>query len=547
MQLLPLHPHKVRLLVLKRLLIFVLLCLVGLFAMTLPVLPAQAASVVGSGTSASCTEAALRTAVQSGGTITFDCGNAPHVITVRDDLLITQDTTIDGGGQVAISGGESTRVFATQNQSHLTVENLTIKDGKEPGEDGRGGAIRGCWRCPISVINSVFEHNDGTAGNQEGGGGAIFVHASRLTVTNSTFSDNRGINGGAINNLLSSLTVTNSTFTNNDATPGGAGGGGYGGAIYTDGASEFTDDGVGGTITISGSTFSSNQGAGQGGAVFSFVYPPDTVLIEQTTFDGNIVSKNANGDALGGGLRHGNGQLGIRNVTFANNVARGQGGGFWTDGHQPGVLVNVTFAGNRAVEDDTADRGGLGGAIAGGGNWSCTNCTIAQNHAGFQGGAIWGADPSITFSNSIIANNTANNDGNNWNIKHNCGSYPPAYASDGGNNMEFPQPKPQDSSDVTCVQNIMVADPKLGMLDDNGGATQTIMLQSDSPAIDTGNPATCAPRDQRGKSRYNACDIGAYEANGIERNLTRQTYLPLVQRYDPVVMSGTSAVINSRQ
>lgn len=508
----------------------VFLGLVVLWLALLPGLPAHAAGVVGNGTAASCTETELRAAVQAGGAISFNCGDAPQVITVRDDLLVTKDTSIDGGGRVTISGGGATRVFATQNQARFTVQNLTIKDGKEPEADGRGGAIRGCWRCPISVINSVFENNDGTAGNQEGGGGAIFVHASSLTVRDSTFSGNRGINGGAINNVLSELTVTNSTFTNNDASPGGSVGGGYGGAIYTDGASEYTNDAVGGTITISGSTFSGNKGAGQGGALFSFVYPPDTVLIEESSFDSNSISKDAKGDALGGGLRHGNGQLSIRNVTFANNVARGQGGGFWTDGNQPATLINVTFAGNRAVEDDTNDRGGLGGAIAGGGKWTCTNCTIAQNHAGFQGGAIWGAGPSITLRNSIIANNSANNDGNPWNIKQNCGSFPSAYASDGGKNLEFPRPNPQDSSDFACTRTIAVADPKLGGLGDNGGSTRTMPLLPGSPAIDAGNPATCPALDQRGKGRFKACDIGAYEANGIEPNFTQRTYLPLVQR-----------------
>jgi hypothetical protein len=51
----------------------------------------------------------------------------------------------------------------------------------------------------------------------------------------------------------------------------------------------------------------------------------------------------------------------------------------------------------------------------------------------------------------------------------------------------------------------------LGAIGDNGGPTRTEALQAGSPAIDAGNPATCAPIDQRGVARDSKCDIGAYE------------------------------------
>jgi hypothetical protein len=59
----------------------------------------------------------------------------------------------------------------------------------------------------------------------------------------------------------------------------------------------------------------------------------------------------------------------------------------------------------------------------------------------------------------------------------------------------------------------MNADPLLGPLQNNGGATQTRALQAASPAIDAGNNATCSVTDQRGVTRpqYGQCDIGAYE------------------------------------
>ncbi len=72
--------------------------------------------------------------------------------------------------------------------------------------------------------------------------------------------------------------MKNSTFTNSDSRPGASVAGyGYGGAIYTDGANEDDNDNVGGTISIANSTFTGNTAAGQGGGVYSFVYPPDVV------------------------------------------------------------------------------------------------------------------------------------------------------------------------------------------------------------------------------------------------------------------------------
>jgi hypothetical protein len=61
-------------------------------------------------------------------------------------------------------------------------------------------------------------------------------------------------------------------------------------------------------------------------------------------------------------------------------------------------------------------------------------------------------------------------------------------------------------------------------LQDNGGPTETIALQSGSPAIDAIPIANCQATDQRGVTRPDdaetACDIGAYEYNGVDATPT---------------------------
>ena len=59
--------------------------------------PAWAAGVVGDGTPASCTEAALDSALSAGGSVTFDCGASSVTITITSTKIIGADTTIDGG------------------------------------------------------------------------------------------------------------------------------------------------------------------------------------------------------------------------------------------------------------------------------------------------------------------------------------------------------------------------------------------------------------------------------------------------------------------
>jgi hypothetical protein len=454
-----------------------------------------------------CSEAGLRAALANGGLITLSCGTTPVTITLAAELQVTKDTIIDGSDLVTISGGKVTRVFHTGNYVAFTLQNITVSNGKPLSGDGSGAAIYGGWRGKVTVLHSRFEDNDGTSGNMETGGGAIFVAAgSTLIVRDSVFSGNRGTQGGAINNLLSNLTVENSQFIDNDSTAGGPVGYGYGGAIYTDGASEHPNDAIGGQIRIVQSVFRGNVAAGQGGAVQAWVYPPDQVVVSDTTFDSNQVIPRPDGSAFGGALRLGNGKMIVANTTFVNNLARNQGGAMWIgDDHTDVNLNNVTMVNNTAASVNGAD--GLGGGIMlASGTLSVNNATIASNHAGFMGGAIYGGGSNVVLKNTLIANNTADNP---WSIKRQCA----AVLIDGGGNLQFPTNNPTDPTRPECTTGVQVIDPHLNTLTDNGGPTWTMALSPTSPAIDAGSSSTCPAIDQRGVPRPQggSCDSGAYE------------------------------------
>jgi predicted outer membrane repeat protein len=241
---------------------FTSLLLIYLLVMLFSAVSVQAAGVVGSGTPESCTEIALDEALAqtmaTGGTLTFDCGAAPHIITVTSPKYITDTITIDGGNLITLSGGGKTTVIELDNNLPLlTLQNLTIADGYAerdpliPNDVCKGGAcgggVRGRYAASLTVINCVFinNHADDTGpivsqNSLDYGGGAIYLHTGVLTVSNSQFIDNVATNsaGGGIHVLHSNATVSFTLFEGNQADY-------YGGAFFSDGT---IDDGSAGAV-----------------------------------------------------------------------------------------------------------------------------------------------------------------------------------------------------------------------------------------------------------------------------------------------------------
>jgi parallel beta-helix repeat protein len=445
-------------------------------------------ATVGTGTAASCTNSALQTAANGGGTIVFNCGSAPVTIAITQTVMFAKDTILDGGNLVTLDGGGATRILYLNSNYNtktprLTVQRLAFHAGLGPasgGDTARGGGAIYRNGGSITVIDSTFDDNHAGQTGQDLAGGAIYgFGGGDTTVAGSTFTNNSASDGGAIGSLNGDLTIVNSTFTGNSATGtgGNPGNGGAGGALYMDGTHEMTS--LCG-ITISGST------AGAIGGGFFRVSNDHTgsFAMDRSTVDGNQIVMSAAGNA--GGLYLEGLAISITNSTISNNSG-GYNGGVWIDMGSAN-LTNVTIANNTA----TASNGG-GVWLANSPTGTMLNCTVANNKATAAGqvsGAIFGT--GLTLQNTIIANNTAQYDPS-------CEA-PPLAGTTG--NLQWP-------SGSLCTMSPLVADPKLGALANNGGTTQTMLPASGSPAIGIGHG--CPPTDQRGNPRSDPCTAGAVE------------------------------------
>ncbi len=526
----------------KKNIIFLTLILT-LLAAALNARPARAANaVVGTGTPASCTEAAfdaaLVTASAGGGTITFNCGSGAHTITFSISKTINLgNVTINGGGLIVLAGSSTVRHFFVGNGMTLTLQNITLRDGDSLVGGGaieastatvildsvqflnnyssiQGGAIY-CYDGIVTASNTLFN------GNESSTGGAIFNDGCNITINGSTFQNNKAAaSGGAIyNSMLGVLQINNSQFTGNQSLDGG-GIFNAGGATGTLNAVTMSSNSGGhgggveniGTITINDSLIDSNTVTGSGGGIWNTggsVNLTRTTVSNNRAYEGaginsygiNLQITNANvvnnitTGTHGGGVYINSGTAYITNATISGNQAVGvaaDGGGVYHNSNDNLTLTNVTLASNQA--------GARGGGLYHYGNYAIlTNVTIGNNTATMAGPAIYEDSPNtavVQMKNSVVFGSAGNCDGN-------------LFQSLGYNVSKGSCPSLNHATD----QDNFAGDIAMGALAFNGGtfAMQTMLPLAGSPVIDAGD--ACSATDQRGIARPvgAACDIGAVE------------------------------------
>ena len=189
--------------------------------------------------------------------------------------------------------------------------------------------------------------------------------------------------------------------------------------------------GSAGTLNVTGSTFSGNDGGG--------IFNSGTLAVTDSTFSDNSAGE-------GGGIYNQAGMITLTGSTFNSNIA-GRGGGIRNAGGTL-TVTDSTFSDNRA---NSIVGGGIDNSS---GTLTVTNSTFAGNRASLSGGGIYNGGTG-TLRNTIVANSPSGG---------NCGGN--VTLTDGGGNLVW--------GDTTCPG--VNADPKLLALANNGGPTGTMAL-----------------------------------------------------------------------
>lgn len=503
-------------------------------------------TVVGDGTSASCTHEALAAAVAQGGVITFDCGAEPVTLDITEALQLRTDvdTIIDGGGLVTLDGGRNdgrqNRIFEYHSPDYrvtttrVVVQRLTLQNAEAPTsdytppnpdnaqcawgyKDGEGGAVR-MRDGRLHVIDCVFRNNHAAPTGPDTGGGAIYAAgALEVIVVGSTFVDNQGSNSGAIGLLQTDGLFFNSHFEGNRATGEGQNFGGASGCPEFNHAAQGGAGGNGGAMAIDGNDVERVEFCG---VVFKDNHANELATIFRTpnsqrgltTFDHCLFEGNHASDG-GGAIWMQDMTFEMRNSAVIGNTSDGLGGGIRIDQGPHGstlLLENVTLAGNVATNS-------LGGGLVFAGEGTIRNCTFAENEAaggeGYFGAAIVShgeASANLEVHNTIFWNNI---DDHEW-TPMTCSILNPGTPGTlpGSNNVQWPEMRngTNNQMDNPCTPNITFADPQLSPLADNGGPTPTMMPAANSVVIGLGGD--CPTTDQRGEPRpATGCAAGAVE------------------------------------
>lgn len=450
-------------------------------------------------------------------------------IALNSSLQITKPTgtlRIEGPGadKLDISGQKAYQIFYI-TQGTIFIASLALING----QSNQGGAIY-TTESTVTVVNCTFSGNYAFLY-----GGAIFVNNNKATFNNCTISGNGAENGSGIGVWQTSTAILNnctisgnaanyhgggiltatSTLTLNNCTISGNSAQGHGGGIMSVASS---------TLTFNRCTISNNSSAIESGGAMS-ANNNNTLTFNDCTISGNSTAKY-----YGGGIfAEKQNTITFNNCTLAKNSAKMWGGGSLFYNLNIVTFNNCTLSGNQAE----AQGGGISNLNS---TLTLKNCTLAGNEANEGGGIYYYYAPksiaplkmsdtmilgnlvsargiyhddsairvALNISNTIIANNTASSNGND--IWSNV-----VFTSQGYNLIK----DTEDSNIVPAATDLIAVDPILGPLASNGGATQTMSLDSISPAINAGN--TDLTTDQRGEPRDDGTpDIGAYEYQAPE-------------------------------
>ena len=410
----------------------------------------------------------LRAAVagaMSGDTIDLRSLTCPRIVLNGQVDIPQQDLRLLGPGRFALSidGDAVGRVFQHTGAGTLYIDRMSITNGRVAGQGDNtvGGCIRSRGTVDLrrSRVHRCELYMDDYM-NYNVAGGGIYALNVRLNYS-SVFYNKTGIYGFGGGVLADNVTLYHSQVYGNAVT-------GEGGGILA------------GDVTASYSLIHGNS-ANMGGGIYC----------QRLTLNKSTVSNNR------GVLRD-----------FLGGFIENEGGGIYVAGTAArSVIVDSTISGNRAYSSSV---GSFLGEIA------IYNSTITNNTENYPEGDPGSAGPpeshgrgavyapKLRLESSILAGN-----------QRTLGT--PAYDLAYGSTVTGSHNMISHLGELVSApaDTIVIADPRVAPLADNGGPTRTHMLLSDSPALDRGSNVLGRQYDQRGlgfpRVKGVAADIGSIE------------------------------------
>jgi hypothetical protein len=480
----------------------------------------------------------------------------PGALTLRDVTL--RGGLAQGGGAADIGGGLSGGGGAGMggaifSQGAVTVDGSTLtgnaalggSSGTGPGSSGGGGmgagssggfggSVPGGGSGGSGGGGAGFRTSEsGSSGSADGGGAAVATGTGGKGADRGSAGgaagDGSGGGGAGLSDAAGGAFGQAGTGSVTDRAPGGGGGVGGGGAAGAGNPGAFSSGGAGGGGGFGG-------GGGRGGPGGS-----------SSTYFGGGGGNGGFGGGGGGGAPGGpggsNGSPGAPGfgggtpIGVHGGSGAGMGGAVFNmqgtlDIRDSTLTANAAHGGTDAPAV-TDDGKGLGGAVFNmSGTFTAEGSTFTANTADFAGGSIFNLVydghtarvAQTTLHDTIVAADVSSTDL----TSDKTGYITPAPlgtadASIGDFNLVSVAATLEQG---TIMGSALTSDPMLDPagLSDNGGPTQTIALESGSPAIDAGHASSGETTDQRGAPRPadlpdvasapggDGSDIGAFEA-----------------------------------
>lgn len=330
---------------------------------------------------------------------TYTSTGTPLIVSTNRNLTIRGSSP----ASTILSGDNAARVIEINPGALLTVDNLTIANGRAPVGESGGGILN----LGNTVLRAV-DIRDSVA-DLDGGGISSFSGA-RLNATWLNVYNNSAQYGGGLSSTVNTDTVLiDSSIRNNTAIEGG------GGIENTDGGrltlirTEVTDNqaryGGGmtlfrsGDVTIQDSTIARNLTPEEGAGLTNYENL-GAVSIVNSNFSDNV--SNTDGGAI-----FSNGTISLFQGAFNNNIANFNGGAIANDG-------TLTIAATEFARNHSHNR--FGGAISNTGTLAIEGGNFIENSTdpivGNAGGAIASftqsnPTPQVSISNVNFAQNTS--------------------------------------------------------------------------------------------------------------------------------------------